>query len=204
MGYKTPEEICAELDRISPLALPEYLSKCEFYDRSNAYEVLEKAVKEFKGKGGVAGNLLDTTLHAVANSTVLCLLRKFNEPLYKQVVKTKSTDFAKYVDKALHFQYDETGAGSTPGVVDAVQQDMLRRNIVRQSGDTSEGVSPQFDAKTYTGRRDQDWKGGVRSSDFPKGQSADGRTVRGVGGRRCSSTRRTRTVIVRRWRRGIM
>ena len=51
--YKSPEEICADLEKISPLALPEYLAKCEFYDRSNAYKVLEKAVDEFKGKGGV-------------------------------------------------------------------------------------------------------------------------------------------------------
>ena len=178
--YKSPEEICADLEKISPLALPEYLAKCEFYDRSNAYKVLEKAVDEFKGKGGVAGNLLETTMKAVANSALLCLLRKFNEPLYKKVIKSKSTDFAQYIQKALTFKYSDYGISEKPGVVDAVQQDMLRRSMVRHGG--ADGKTMQFDAKNYTGRRDEDWKGGVRSSDFPKGQSADGRTVRGVGG----------------------
>ena len=184
---KTPEEICADLEKISPLALPEYLYKCYIHDKDNAFEVLDKAVEEFGGKGGVANSLLDTTLKAVVNSSFLCLLRKFNEDAYKKVIKTKATDFSQYVKKAFTFELSDYGLDgqvpSVPYVADALQQDMLRRNMVRQPGEPVDGkFNPQFDAKNYTGRRNTDWKGGVRSSDFPKESSPDGRTVRGVGG----------------------
>ena len=183
---KTTEEICADLETISPLALPEYLYKCEIHDKDNAFEVLDKAVEEFGGKGGVANSLLDATMKAVVNSSFLCLLRKFNEDAYKKMIKTKTTDFSQYVKKAFTFELADYGlndqVSNVPYVADALQQDMLRRNMVRQPGEPVEGkFTPQFDAKTY--RRNDDWKGNVRSSDFPKGKSDDGKTVKDVSGR---------------------
>ena len=90
-AVKTPDEILRDLEGISPLALPEYLHRCEYFDRSDAFEQLEKAIEEFEGKGGVAKSIMESTMEAVVNSIGLVLLRKFNEPLYKKTVKTKSS-----------------------------------------------------------------------------------------------------------------
>ena len=95
-SYKTPEQIQEDLKHISPLALPEYLANCEYYDKSNAFEVLEKAVKEFENQGGLANTLFDSVWQSVVNSVGLCLLRKVHEPTYRKIVKGKCTDFSQY------------------------------------------------------------------------------------------------------------
>ncbi len=188
-AIKTPEEILKDLENVSPLALPAYLQECEYFDRSDAFEELEKAIEQFEGKGGVANSLLDTTLKAVINSVTLVLLRKFNEPLYKKVIKTKSTDFTTYAKKAFTFSlddYDEETRAlyTTPS---ALQQDALRRGMVRHPGeaDKNGNYDPLFDADKY--RREKDFEvktksGKKRSREFVEKCSEDGKTVRGAGG----------------------
>ena len=193
---KTPEEILRDLENISPLALPEYLKDCEYFDRSDAFEELEKAIEEFEGKGGVAKSLVDSTMEAVINSVGLVLLRKFNEPLYKKAVKTKSTNFATYAKKALTFSledYDEnTRSLYSP---QSLQQDLLKRGIVRHPGRPDENgeFDPLFNASKYDRKGDfelpvkgTDGKVKGRSAQYVEEQSADGKAVRGVGGKTLS------------------
>lgn len=134
--YKNHEEIIADLKIISPLALPGYLRTCEYYDESDAFETLEKAEAQFREKGGIAKNIVEATLKTTANAVVLCMLRKFNEPLYKKVVKTRTTDFSNYLMKAWTFELADYGEPDEVGslVNERLEQDFLRRNIVEKPG----------------------------------------------------------------------
>ena len=42
-NIKTPEEILNDLEKLSPLDMPNYLLQCEFYDKTDAIQALEKA-----------------------------------------------------------------------------------------------------------------------------------------------------------------
>ena len=178
--YKSPEDIKEDLKKISPLALPDYLCKCEFYDKTRAFEILEQAEREFKDKGGIASSLFDTTLHAVVNSVGLCLLRKFHNETYRKVVKSKSTDFSMYAKNAFTFEYPETvvsSASSPKYAVDSLEQDILRRNMSHYPGD---GTAPQLDMAHYDGGKNYRDKSSAK--EYLERQSSDGKTVRGMNG----------------------
>lgn len=171
--YKTHEEILKDLENISPLALPDYLNTCEYYDQTRAIDILEKANAEFKNNGGIASELFRAAWHSVVNSVGLCLLRKFDNNLYRKVVKSKSTDFAKYAQLAFTFEYPETyHAWDTPDgsyVVDSMKQDSLRR-----------GMS-QLDMDHYEGGKD--YRDKQSTGDFLARNSQDGQTVYGLDGK---------------------
>lgn len=190
---KTPEEILHDLENISPLALPEYLHECEYFDRSDAFVHLENAIEQFENNGGVAKSMMNTTMEAVVNSVGLVLLRKFNEPLYKKAVKTKSTNFSTYAKKALTFSladYDEETQALYS--TQALQQDLLKRGMVRHPGmpDEKGNFDPLFNASKYDRKKDfelqvkgDDGKTKGRSVQYVEELSKDGETVRGVGGK---------------------
>lgn len=80
-SYKTPEQIQEDLKHISPLALPEYLANCEYYDKSDAFEVLDEAVKEFEGKegnGGIGKTMIDVMLPTSVQAVSMVFLKKFH------------------------------------------------------------------------------------------------------------------------------
>lgn len=179
---KTPEEIIADLKDISPLALPEYLRTCEYRDKTDAFAVLEKAEAEFRGKGGVANGLFEATWKSTVNAVILCLLRKVNEPLYKSVIKAKTTDFSQYAEKAYTFEYADYGEKPKTGYAqDELKQDILRRGMVRHPTEAAKGDSgAQFDVNNYRRSEDFDVSGGASS--FVKRQQGEEGDVRGVGG----------------------
>lgn len=185
-AYKTYEQIKMDLEHVSPLALPGYLAHCDFYDRSDAFETLNKAVEQFRGKG-IAGSMLEPMLVATANSVGMILARKFlPAKTYRELQRCGGNQFGSFIKEAMCFKLEDYGPEERSLYsVDALEKDRLRRNMIRQPGTPSAdgNFEPQFDAKNYVGRRDKDWKGGVRSSAFPKSQSEDGKTVRGVGGK---------------------
>ena len=191
-NIKTPDDILKDLESISPLALPGYLHECEYFDRTDAFDQLEKAIAQFEGEGGVAKSIVNSTLEAVVNSVGLVLLRKFNEPLYKKAVKTKTTNFSEYAKKALTFSladYDlETKELYSP---QALKQDLLKRGMVRHPGvpDENGHFDPLFNVGKYDRKKDfelqvKDADGTIkgRSVQYVEEQSLDGKTVRGVGG----------------------
>lgn len=179
---KTPEQIIADLRDISPLALPEYLLNCEYRDKTDAFDVLEKAEAEFRGKGGVANSLFQTTWKSTVNAVVLCLLRKTNESLYREIVKSKTTDITQYAEKAFTFSYEDYGPDGVSGYAqDALKQDILRRGMVRHPTESAKGESgAQFDVNEYRRSEDFDVSGGA--SQFVKDNERRDGTVRGVGG----------------------
>ena len=205
---KSPEEIVKDLENISPLALPGYLAECEYFDRTDALEQLEKAIEQFEDKGGVAKSIMDSTMEAVVNSVGLVLLRRFNEPLYKKAVKTKSTNFATYAKKALTFtldDYDEETRSLYS--TQALKQDLLKRGMVRHPGepDADGNFDPLFNATKYDRKKDfelpvKDADGRVkgRSAQYVEDQSKDGKTVRGVGGKKLSVDNKTEPDKTRR------
>lgn len=180
---KSSEELEKDFDELMPHELASYIESCEFYDRSDAFDVLQKAVDEFKNKGGVASSLLDASWRAVVNSVGLVLLRKFNEPLYKKAVKSRTTNFAEYAKKAFEFKLEDYGDEERNLYsVESLQQDLLRRGMVRHPGEPgpNDKYDPLFDVNEY--RRQKDFQGNSRASDFVKSRSEDRRTVRTVGG----------------------
>ena len=107
--YKTPEQIQEDLKHISPLALPEYLANCEYYDKSDAFEVLDEAVKEFEGKegnGGIGKTMIDVMLPTSVQAVCMVFLKKFNKNLYNKALNGK-VNFGGIVKQVITFQYDE-------------------------------------------------------------------------------------------------
>ena len=107
-SYKTPEQIQEDLKHISPLALPEYLANCEYYDKSNAFEVLDEAVKEFEGKqeGGIGKAMIDVMLPTSIQAVSMVFLKKYNKNLYDKALKGK-VNWGGIIKQAITFQYDE-------------------------------------------------------------------------------------------------
>ncbi|MBT7914825.1 hypothetical protein HN588_13060, partial [Candidatus Bathyarchaeota archaeon] len=62
------DKIAREIAEVSPLALPQYLAECEFYDMEDTRDVLDRAVSEFEDAGGVGANLANTVVVSLANS----------------------------------------------------------------------------------------------------------------------------------------
>lgn len=173
--YKTSKEILSDLEKISPLEISNYLIKCEFYDESDALETLEKAEEKFKKEGGVAGAMMDTLLRTTADAIGLCLIRYTNEGLYRKLVKTRSTEFSKCIDDALHFQYDKAFLElNSNSVNDSLKQDYLRRGITRHPGD---GSMPQIDVRDGGYAGGKDYRSNGMNRDFMNRQSADGKAV---------------------------
>lgn len=101
---RSHKQIVDDLDRISPLAVAQYLEECEFYDRQDAQEVLDEAVAKFEEGGGVAGQLGEAVTVSLVNSCSLLLLKKFHEATYRKVVKGKIS-IANIVKQCREFEY---------------------------------------------------------------------------------------------------
>lgn len=107
-SYKTPDQILEDLKHVSPLALPGYLANCEYYDKSNAFEVLDEVAKEFEGKqgGGIGRAMMDVMLPTSVQAVSMVILKKFNKPLYNKALKGK-VNFGAILKQAIEFRYDE-------------------------------------------------------------------------------------------------
>ena len=158
------EKIERDFSTINPLALPQYLIDCEFYDMQDAQHVLEQAVEEFENQGGVAGNICDTLLHAASNSVIMVLLKKIHKPTYQKAVKGK-IDFSEIIKQTLTFTYPPENKGeetnNTPehDILVKGQHDCLRRDVsdVSQKYKTSEyrdlsenNANSRFKAKVFS------------------------------------------------------
>ena len=104
--YKTPEQIQEDLKHISPLALPAYLAECEYYDKSDAYETLDKAIKEFEQQGGILQNLMDVMLPTTIQAIGTVILKHTNKNLYTKAQQGK-INFGKITQQVINFKYDE-------------------------------------------------------------------------------------------------
>lgn len=61
------DKAIADLQDISPLALPEYIEKCEFYDEKDTRKVLAELSAEFDKDGGTANAVLKPVMCSVAD-----------------------------------------------------------------------------------------------------------------------------------------
>ena len=104
--YKTPEQIQKDLKHISPLALQAYLAECEYYDKSDAYETLDKAIKEFEQQGGILQNLMDVMLPTTIQAIGTVILKHTNKNLYTKAQQGK-INFGKITQQVINFKYDE-------------------------------------------------------------------------------------------------
>ena len=104
--YKTPEQIQEDLKHISPLALPSYLAECEYYDKSDACETLDKAIKEFDKQGGILKNLMDVMLPTTVQTVGTVVLKHTNKDLYTKAQRGK-INFGTITHQIINFKYDE-------------------------------------------------------------------------------------------------
>ena len=70
---KSHEEIVRELENISPLALPQYIAECEFYDMTSSRQILDEAIAEFEKDGGAKDAILKPIILSVADGLIEAL-----------------------------------------------------------------------------------------------------------------------------------
>lgn len=66
-GGKYSEKAVEELKRVSPIALPEYIAECEFYDQTESRKILDDVVREFEKDGGPVDAVLKPVMYSVAD-----------------------------------------------------------------------------------------------------------------------------------------
>ncbi len=112
MKHKNLEEIKEELKNLSPLAMPQYLMNCEFYDKTSSLEILENAIEEFRDKGGVGANFTQTVLVACAEGTIFGCVKKWGSAelkrkLNREKLGKKNISIQSLINRCLDFQYPE-------------------------------------------------------------------------------------------------
>ena len=125
---RTHDQIKRDLEDISPLALPQYLMECEFYDMEDTQKIIDEAVAEFENKGGVAGSLIDPVLTATTQSVCLILLKKFHRPSYKKVLKGK-LHLGNIIKQAISFEYPKTVINASGPFEDVLTNDILHNQL---------------------------------------------------------------------------
>lgn len=105
---KDIEQIKADLTNISPLALPQYLAECEFYDMEDSQKVLSAAIQEFDKSGGVTSNLIESIWTGTVNGGALILLKKLDKPqtTYEKA-KKGGINFGNILKQIKDFNYPE-------------------------------------------------------------------------------------------------
>lgn len=73
MQKKSSEEIIRDLENISPLALPKYIAKCEFYDSTSSRQILDDTIAEFEKDGGAENSILKPIMLSVADGLIEAL-----------------------------------------------------------------------------------------------------------------------------------
>ena len=129
-------KVKADLQKISPLALPQYLADCEFYDMQDTQKVLDEALKEFEDEGGVAGGLADVILSGTVNASALVLLKKFDKNTYKKAVKGK-VNFGGLFQQIKNFTYPEE-------ILDSSSNDIIRNSMQDQLQRSESGLSQKY------------------------------------------------------------
>ena len=158
--YKTPEQIQKDLKHISPLALTAYLAECEFYDKSNAYEALDKAIKEFDKQGGIAKNLTDVMLPTTIQAVGLALLKQFSpDNLYKKAQRGK-INFGTITQQIINFQYDAKFLH-----LNKAGDELLHYQLKKQDS----GLSDEYSKAV----RDAEWDNEQRKNEFKEQYTED-------------------------------
>lgn len=167
--------VAEELEKMSPLALPQYLMECEFYDQQEAQEILDEVVEEFEDGGGVAGNMANSVLVSVANSTILVLSEKFHEPTYKKLVKRK-INVSSILDRCVNFQYPDD-APQHQGAQQTFVHDQLRRD--------ASGINKEYNTDNYRDKQvvSGEHPEGNRNKQFRDSQFQGKETIRDATGR---------------------
>lgn len=171
MSKKNSIEIANDLKNISPLALPQYLKECEFYDMESSREILDRAVAEFEEQGGVGGSLAKTIVISTSNACFLALLRKFHEQTYNKVRKG-NVNVARICERFYNFEYPSSHRLNLMAAAESFQQNTLRREM--------SGLSDHYDGnKDY-----RDLRPNNRNSEFKDNAFGDKDYTEDVTGNR--------------------
>ncbi|MBT4823022.1 MAG: hypothetical protein HON70_45370, partial [Lentisphaerae bacterium] len=170
------DKIAREIAEVSPLALPQYLAECEFYDMEDTRDVLDRAVSEFEDAGGVGANLANTVVVSLANSCTLLLFKKFHEPTYRKMVKGK-VNISQIVDRCLNFQYPASQPSPVQTTSQAFQHDRLRRD--------ASNIDKSYNGDNYRDKSQKTKENpeGNRNSQFRNSQLSESGTAKDITGR---------------------
>ena len=110
-GTRFSEQAVDELKKISPLALPEYVAECEFYDETETRKILDDVVKEFEKDGGTVDAVLKPVVYSVADG----LLEAIPGGV---AMRRKGLTPQRIVSECEAFSYSQAdvGVGTIPGV----------------------------------------------------------------------------------------
>ena len=153
-GTAFSEKAVEDLKNISPLALPEYIAECEFYDETETRKVLDDVVKEFEKDGGTVDAVLKPVMYSVADGLLEAIPGG-------AAMRRKGLTPQRIVSECEAFTYSSEGAGigAIPGVayVDfknarGYREGELDWGKVRKNGFRSEDVYSGGFAQ-HSGRR---------------------------------------------------
>lgn len=110
-GTAFSEKAVEDLKNISPLALPEYIAECEFYDETETRKVLDDVVKEFEKDGGTVDAVLKPVMYSVADGLLEAIPGG-------AAMRRKGLTPQRIVSECEAFTYSSEGAGvgAIPGV----------------------------------------------------------------------------------------
>ena len=110
-GTEFSEKAVEELKKISPLALPEYIAECEFYDETETRKVLDDVVKEFEKDGGTVDAVLKPVMYSVADGLLEAIPGG-------AAMRRKGLTPQRIVSECEAFTYsnEDAGIGAIPGV----------------------------------------------------------------------------------------
>ena len=111
-GTQFSDKAVEELKRISPLALPEYIAECEFYDETETRKVLDDVVKEFEKDGGTVDAVLKPVMYSVADGLLEAIPGG-------AAMRRKGLTPQRIVSECEAFSYSDADAeiGAIPGVM---------------------------------------------------------------------------------------
>ena len=110
-GTRFSEKTVEELKKISPLALPEYIAECEFYDETETRKVLDDVVREFEKDGGTVNAVLKPVMYSVADGLLEAIPGG-------AAMRRKGLTPQRIVSECETFSYSDSdaGIGPIPGV----------------------------------------------------------------------------------------
>ena len=111
-GTEYSDKAVEEIKKISPLALPEYIAQCEFYDEKESRKVFDEVVAEFEKDGGSVDSILKPVMYTVADGLLEALGPS------GAAMRRKGLTPQRIITECEAFSYssEDAGVGAIPGV----------------------------------------------------------------------------------------
>lgn len=106
-GTEYSDKAVEEIKKISPLALPEYIAQCEFYDEKESRKVFDEVVAEFEKDGGSVDSILKPVMYTVADGLLEAIPGG-------AAMRRKGLTPQRIITECEAFSYSDTDVGAKP------------------------------------------------------------------------------------------